>query len=253
MAIDFQEVPGRFRHVIAQLREYFLAEHSFSQLDQSTYLRWGALALVALMVLIWHLRQNRQFNSYLDSRKKHSPVSRQLSLLARNRSAMVLLLFIALILAVAFYDTRIDRFQERLVAAQTDAVLLELDLADSAMQLSLLRQDLERAEKVAGFDETQQAELDTVKQEFEGLFINYYLLKKCGRASIEDFHIMHSALMYRLAQLNAPSGIRAKILDAASGSFTELYATQPCDDQLPAAEATIRAYLDEVKQKLPDR
>lgn len=254
MSASIKEILQNPQQVIRSASDYFSTRHSLDQIDDTTLLRWGCIVFLALLLLFWHSRQNRAFTAYLDNSKKHSAISRQLSLLARNRSMEVLLLFMTLLLAFIFYDTRVDRLQEQIVTEQAHAVMKDILAAQDAAEKEDLRLQLQAAKQFTGLDESKQQELDIIKQEFEGLFINYYLLKQCSRTVPEDFHIMHSALLYRLALIGAPASSRQNILDAASGSFQELYATQECDSEaVGAAEKSTRDYLDTVVQNLPDR
>ncbi|MGB1540474.1 MAG: hypothetical protein ACPG80_05890, partial [Rickettsiales bacterium] len=62
-----------------------------------------------------------------------------------------------------------------------------------------------------------------------------------------------SALTHELTLLNAPAGVRQKILSAAKGTHDELYASAPCDEKtVTSMQKNVAAYLDQVMENVPD-
>jgi hypothetical protein len=233
---------------------YFQTHHTIDNLDTVTWLRWVIVILLGLIIAFWHQKQNRTFHEYIRNKNKRTPISDRLSQLAYNRSFEIISLFFILIMCIIYYDTRINAMENTITQIRAQMLAAQDEIATYEAQMALKDQQVQQAIRLSGMDESQQQELDTLKQEFEGLFINYYVLKKCGLSTTQDFHIMNSALMYRLNGLNAPSGVRQNILDAANGSFQELYAEQECKDEtLGAMQDDIRNYLREVIENLPDR
>lgn len=254
MAVEKKEITMQVPQAVSGFVDYFQTQHSAQGLDAGTWLCWGIVITLALVIAFWHQHQNKAFHEYIRNKNQRTPLNDRLSQLAYNRSFEILALFFVLILSIVFYDTRVNSIENQLANARTETVALQEEMAAQQAQMALKDKEVQEAIRLSGMDETQQVQLDTLKQEFEGLFINYYMLKKCGLSTTQDFHIMNSALMYRLNTLNAPSGIRQNILDAANGSFQELYAEQECNSaELSTMQDSIRAYLHEVVENLPDR
>lgn len=251
---ETREITMKVPESVGSVADYLLLYHPIEGLDMWAWLRWGLIVAVALAVTFWHQRQNRAFHRYIREKKQRNPLSDRLSHLAYNRSFEVLSLFLLIIVAIGIYETRLNGKNQRVVS-------LENDIASAQAQIATLEAAVEQQKQAAAvpapvteMTEEQQAQLDQLKRDFEGLFINYYLLKKCNLAGAKEFHLMHSSLMYRLDALNAPAGERRRILDAASGSFDELYAETPCDGaEIAPVQASIQNYLNRIEQEYPDR
>ncbi|MCH2548126.1 MAG: hypothetical protein MK052_11030, partial [Alphaproteobacteria bacterium] len=228
-------------------------EASTVQFDTPTFIKWGILLVIAIIIAFWHQRQNKQVHSHFLHSKSRSPINDALRKLAYGRSYEVLALLCIVMGIIVFYDIKISSQSYRSEAAQQIITDQQNQIITYEKQYAVIDQQVKTAMNMGGFDEVQQQQFDALKQEFEGLFINYYVLKKCGLSSTQDFHIMNSALMYRLNQLNAPSAIRRNILDAANGSYVELYADQACEDhRLESMQTSIREYLRSVVETYPD-
>lgn len=254
MAVEKKEITMQVPEAVSGFVHYFQTQHSAEGLDTGIWLRWGIVIILAIIIAFWHQHQNKAFHEYIRNKNKRTPISDRLSQLAYNRSFEILSLFFVLTLCVIFYDTRVNSLKNQLATATTEILAQQEEIAAQQAQLALKDTEIQDAVRLTVTTEEQQAQIDTLKQEFEGLFINYYLLKKCGLSTAQDFHIMNSALMYRLTSLNAPSAIRQSILDAASGSFEELYAEQECKkEELAITQENIRSYLSEVVENFPDR
>lgn len=77
--------------------------------------------------------------------------------------------------------------------------------------------------------EQREAALDQLKSDYENLFVLYYYLDRCGDAQITDFDLLYNNLIGKLHALNAGDAWADTILQAARGSYAELYATSPCE------------------------
>lgn len=233
---------------------YFESHHSVEGFDVTTWARWGIILLIALLVAFWHQRQNRTFHEYIRNSNKRTPISDRLSQLAYNRSFEILALFVIIILGVVYYDTRVNAAEQQAELAQQDILSVQDELAAYEEQMALKDQQLQEAQRLSGMDAGQEQKLDALKMQFENLFVNYYVLKSCGLSTAQDFHIMNSALMYELNTLNAPAGIRQSIVNAALGTYQELYAELPCaSDDVGTMQDSVRNYLRDVVEKLPDQ
>lgn len=254
---DTREITMQVPEAVGSVADYLLIYHPIEGLDIWAWLRWGTIIVLALAVTFWHQRQNQAFHTYMREKKQRNPLSDRLSRLAYNRSFEVFSLFLLLIVAIGIYETRLNGKNQRITAVENDFASAQAQIA--TLEASLAEQAARQKQAAAAaptgeMTESQQEELDQLKRDFEGLFINYYLLKKCNLAGAKEFHLMHSSLMYRLDALNAPAGERRRILDAAMGSFAELYAETPCDGaEIAPVQASIQSYLTRIEQDYPDR
>lgn len=227
--------------------------HYVAQMDETAWWRWGAILLVAFVVAYWHQRQHAAFHRYIRRHNLRSSIGNRLQQLAYNRSLEMLLLFIVLLCATVFYDTRLHKSAQDIQELQEQLAHATDENAAYAQQLRMHRSALEEAQRMAGLDETQQDALDALKQRYEDLFINYYVLKRCNASQPQDFHIMNSALVYELNRLNAAAGVRQNILNAARGSYEELYAELACDTpEIGVMRQNMQQYLQSVIATIPD-
>lgn len=233
---------------------YFESHHSLDGFGPLTWARWGIIVLVALLVAFWHQRQNRTFHEYIRNSKKRTPISDRLSQLAYNRSFEVLTLFFLIILGVLYYDTRVNAAEQQIITARQEVLAAQDAQAALGQQMAETNAALAEAQRLNGMDAEQEQKLDALKMQFENLFVSYYVLKSCGLATAQDFHIMNSALMYQLNALNTPAGIRQSIVNAALGSYQELYSELACaGDEVGTMQDSVRNYLRDVVEKFPDR
>lgn len=72
--------------------------------------------------------------------------------------------------------------------------------------------------------------LDAIKKRYEGLFVSYLFHKRCERATEDDFNILTKILRKETMYLDTPENFQADIIDAAKGSYREVYARLECDD-----------------------
>lgn len=232
---------------------YFHDNHTLQGLDSAMLIRWCCVVLVWMGVAFWHQRQNRAFHEYIRNTKTRTPISDRLSQLAYNRAFEILAIFFALILTLVFYDTRLLKDRQQLAETRSAVEKAQTQLAQTQAELAIKSAALEEATRLDSSTEETQSKLDAIKQRFEELFINYYYLQRCGLSKPEDFHIMNSALMYELTQLNAPAGIRQNILTAAKGTHDELYAQASCaPEETTPMQESVRQYLQSVIDTLPN-
>lgn len=254
---ETREITMQVPEAVGSVADYLLLYHPIEGLDIWAWIRWGVIVVLALAVTFWHQRQNQAFHHYMRETKRRNPLSDRLSHLAHNRSFEVFTLFLLIIAAIGIYETRLNGKNQRIVAQENDIASAQTQITtlEAALEQQAAQAKQAAAAVPAGqMTDAQQEQLDQLKRDFEGLFINYYLLKKCNLAGAKEFHLMHSSLMYRLDALNAPAGERRRILDAASGSFAELYAETPCDStEIAPVQVSIQNYLNRIEQDYPDR
>lgn len=96
---------------------------------------------------------------------------------------------------------------------------------------------------------SQTAEIDKIKSDFESLFVTYQFLYKCGKTEPDDYHIINSALAHEIASKNAPGRIQYDILTAAKGSYQEIYSKTSCDaPEIAGMQQKFRDYINQVRK-----
>lgn len=229
-----------------------IAQHSMVNMPMETWLRWGIVLLLIVAVLWWHHRQNSTFRNYLQSQSKASPLSTRLCQLASTRSLELFGALSILFLTLLFYDTRINQRDQYIFFLQSQLADRAQVITAHEAQIAAQKKAL-KAASINEMTEAQQDALDMLKPQFENLFINYYYLRACDSASTQDFHLMNSALMYELNRLDAPANLRRNILQAAKGSYEELYALHECNPrEMAPMKERVRTYLDTIANTLPD-
>lgn len=120
-------------------------------------------------------------------------------------------------------------------------------------RVASLEAELEEARELSGLPEDIEQSLDNIKRKYENLFVSYYYLKRCNAIEPRDFHLMNSGLIYELTELNAPAGVRKRILTAAKGTHDELYVEAPCTPEaIGPMQEEVSAYVANTVASLPD-
>jgi hypothetical protein len=87
--------------------------------------------------------------------------------------------------------------------------------------------------------------LDTLKERYEALYVNYLLLRRCQLTDTSAYHLLNSGLMQELASVNAPSRLQYDIITAARGTYNEIYSRLPCD-QLGDLRTRFQQYVQSI-------
>ena len=107
----------------------------------------------------------------------------------------------------------------------------------------------ERAQGEKGDD---QASMDDIKKRYEDILVIYIFLKHCGRIEPTDYNVITSALAQEMASVNAPGRMQADIVNAAKGSYQEIYAQSPCDGTvINQLTSQYHQYIDVLKTNFP--
>lgn len=207
-------------------------------MEFSPMIRWISVGVIALLILIWHLTQNKKFAAHIKKQGGNDILSRRLLGLAFDRSLQLFFALGILLAVVVFFDQRLAAQQTKIIELTGEKdILTEQLTAQVASPQSLL---------YPGGEELQ-AKLDQIKEKFEPLFINYYYLKRCNLVSPNDFHLMNSALLYELSRIDGPSSARDTIIQAAKGSHDEMYAEAPCTKEATnPVKTNVDRYLQSV-------
>ncbi len=73
----------------------------------------------------------------------------------------------------------------------------------------------------------------------------YMFLKKCDRATEDEYHVISAALAQEMAASGAPDRLRYDIQTSAQGSFQEVYAASACEGS--DADALYIQYNDYIR------
>jgi len=92
--------------------------------------------------------------------------------------------------------------------------------------------------------------IDKIKTRYEGVLVNYLLLKKCGKTGSLDYQIITSAMQSELSANSAPARLKYDILTAAKGSYDEIYARSTCnEDEITPTLQRYGTYINNLTQK----
>ena len=93
--------------------------------------------------------------------------------------------------------------------------------------------ELDAALTNANAQEALEDRLDAMKESYEGGFVSYFFLRRCEVAKPEDIFPIRKALLRDLIRVSQNEALAASMAEsiesAAKGSYTELYATSPCE------------------------
>lgn len=96
--------------------------------------------------------------------------------------------------------------------------------------------------------------MDAMKKRYEEILVTYFVLQKCGRVKPTDYHVIISALAQEMASLNAPGRLQYDILTSAQGSYRELYAGNPCKDNvIVPLEQQYKVFIDAITTQFTPR
>lgn len=213
------------------------------------FVLWSIVIVLAVIVFAWHWTQSKAYSKKLAAAGREQDVlAQKLLSLSYDRAFQVLFLWGIVLATLVYANQRVSAP----LRAEIESLKTELSVANEQLAADPTGPQLDPTPTDTG-SESYQAMLDGVKERFEPLFINYYYLKRCNMTKPDDFHLMNSALLYALSEVNAPSSLQYSILTAAKGSHDEMYAESPC-----TAEATdplrqnVEAYLQSVRANLPN-
>lgn len=224
-----------------------LSQHSIDGLDTAVWLRWGVALFLLMLLAFWHHQQNRHLARQRTQGKAHSAAIKPFSQAASSRAWQAIFLGLAILLTLVFYDTRIQALENQRFALRTELADTQQVVDAYEADIAITRVELDRALQLAGMDESQQGQLDALKTRYENLYTSFFVLQRCNMSAPHDFHIINSAMLGELQQLNAPAATWQNTMQAARGTHDELYATLECNSNEVAQMATnIRNALDAV-------
>jgi hypothetical protein len=184
--------------------------------------------------------------------------------LAAGRAAQVLGLLIALVVLIVLRDIQIIREAAAPPPepAAAPAVYAPAPAAavQPAPQVQAPAQPARPAnpmpfQNITVFSEKNaatQAYLDLIKQRYEELMVTYYYLLRCQAADVNDSVILRSAMNEDLRKAGASAQTGNNIIQAAQGTYAELYARSACrDSDISNIKQSFEKSMAQLKQQHP--
>lgn len=221
-------------------------------LPLTTSLKWAALAVISIVILIILTLEQRRMYRYYHRLSSHASSQdtaameyslKLLSLSSRNRMLFALS-FIVLILSVVFYDIK-QQLADLDVAGEVPAP------APAAIACEPAPQPPIAVETTAPKDDVNDQALDRIKRDYEQAYVNFYILHKCKVTDINDISLMNSAFLQDLSKLKATASFPLEVRATAKSTFDELYSKFDCNSPtLPQVKKNHQDYLEGVRKSL---
>lgn len=227
------------------LAESLLSQHSIDGLDMAAWLRWGVTFFLLLLLAFWHHQQNRHLARQRKALKLPLSSTKPFAHVASGRAWQAIFLGLALLLALVFYDTRVQALENQRFTLRTELADAKQVITAYEADIAITRIELDKAQQLAGMDESQQAALDALKSRYENLYTSFFVLQRCNLEAPHDYHVINSAMLSELQSLNAPAATWQNTVQAARGTHDELYATMECTSpEVTQMRTNIRSALD---------
>ena len=248
-------------------------------LDDKNIFIWLLLAAITLLCFWWHIKENnylsRQWRSSFDA-----GAADWLIRFAWSRTAQLLLTLVCCTLLIIGYDWQLAEVRASLkeaLASNTDKEkrisaleqIRKMEItahasqgnqepsttADSpSPQNSRADDSIADIYDPAGNTPDRQAQLDKLKRQYEEILVTYYFMEKCKKTNPNDFHIIISALSQEMASINAPGRLQYDIVNAAKGSYKEMYSESKCEDaDVTALHSQYSNYLETIARTFTAR
>lgn len=210
-----------------------------------TAIKWGLLLFISLAILalltVEHKRMHRYYQRLAAHATSHDSAALDYSLHLLNVSTrnkiFFALSFIVLTLSVVFYDLKQQHYErmnamERIDAQSDRSKCIEASEDVTALkpiQALAMPAETVNAQPAIISGEEYEKTLDSIKRDYEQLYINYYILKQCDRINPEAISQIDGALKTQLMQFDAWSESFVSNLKTASyTTWTELYKNTDC-------------------------
>lgn len=195
----------------------------------------GTLPLVLLLkwaVIIIGLSAIAFYFSYLHaSNRKTIAQSKGINSLANHinnayfRSACLFLAATGIMLMAYIIHTDMRMLRKNSALYELTQELADLHEIHDATLLQL--ESTERSHLALA---NSDASLDMLKEKYETLFINHYILRKCGLQGQKEYSRLNAVYLNEVKKLSLPPNFKKNLLLAAKGSYEELYADIACDN-----------------------
>ena len=204
--------------------------------------KWVALCITAIAFGVWHYKQDMALSRRITQlTQKPAPLFDAVKLShARSQQSLVLMMFCLVL--VAIFDLTGLKWEKGSMHAEARRSRTPIEATPPAVA------ELDAALANPVDPEAIEMQLDAVKEAFEGGFISYYFMARCGIAEGADFELIRNALLAALQALGAQGALGVSmardIEEAGRGSYSELYARSPCDnDTIERMEPAYRRYI----------
>lgn len=243
--------------------------------DKNTFI-WLLLFAVFAFCAWWHARENRQ----LSEQWKHNfdpDTAEWMVRFAWSRTMQLLLALACCTLIIIMYDMQLGETRKSLSASMESEQKDQQIIRTLANQLQTAQWPAPQPQPTAvatipapqpaannpkatvddvynpekkGTD--NQSSMDDIKKRYEDILVLYMFLKKCNKATAEDYHIITSALGQEMASVNAPGRLQYDILTSAQGSYKEIYSKSSCSgNDVNAIYAQYTDYINVLSNNLP--
>ncbi len=221
-------------------------------ISPQTAIKWGVLIFVSGGAVFFLALEQRRLYKYYQRLTAHATSQDSAALdysmqLLRRLSRNVLLIsltFVFLTFSVIVFDLKRHHAEElqKVIASQHAAPPEETTITTSVTS------DAAQATRQR---EAMEKELDTIKRKYEQAFVNFYILQRCGEASLNDILILNSAMMHELSAYDVSAAFQNNVRQAAIGTFKEMYGDMQCEEEtISAIAAQHRLYISRVRESL---
>lgn len=174
-----------------------------------------------------------------------------------KRNIHLFCFFSLLLLALASNDLNLNNKEPQAVEQQEAAAPPPSAASPAAQQAAVPSSALPNNPNmpfgnVTEFNEKnskQQANIDFLKERYETWLITFYYLQKCSQVASGDLDLITGALKKDLDADQADASVQTNIIQAATGSYQEMYSNIPCDAEHEARSKA--SYDNSMKRLLP--
>lgn len=223
------------------------------------------LAFVLLAVLGWCVYWHRKENAalikhWLDTQE--TTEAKTLSKFAWGRSFQLFAAVGTLVVAVLLFGWKIDALRKQIEdyhAAQIlpsapvianqppeerkplpDAIANPVVLVQPSI-VDIFTPSLSPGDKLAV--------IDNLKQQYENTIVLYFIMARCEFTLATDYDWIMASLRKDMRAANAPAELQTQILNAAKGSYQELYAYNKCaTPEIQKLASQFREYINSLYQ-----
>lgn len=240
-----------------------------------TVLVLSLLVAAFIMILVLHIIENKRLTAILQ-KKYTAELAKQIKRFAWSRTIQLLSVMSFSFLLIILYDWKINNTQELLTALQN---IKAADIVpDSNQQIlqnpentenyfpKVIANDNADKKSISGIPDKNtiqdiftsegnindyNLEMDNIKIRYEEIFITYFFLQKCEKATNSDYQLILAALQNEIAASPSPERLQNDILIAAKGSYEELYSHNDClQADVEAMAGQYNIYLNSLSEKL---
>lgn len=233
--------------------------------ENKSIIIWSFFLGIFLVICAVHFFENKKIKSHLLINNDSETIKHFIRF-SWSRSIQILTSAIVLLAVIFIYENQLNSTKQQLLALQESKSLEKIisdikiedgetkDLDTKPVFLEEIANDTSAGNNIHDiFDSLSEADnnIYNLKTNYEGLLVNHFLMKKCGKAGKDDYQIITVVLQNETTKLSAPANLIDDILIAADGSYQELYSNIECNDPIIAnIEPTYNSYITKLSEKL---